>query len=255
MALAIEWEKPLDAETLDTTAAVARKNEIITGFLTTERKFPAFEIKVEADQAEAPSVQNSALSVVDFIRSNPAGKIEWALSLRPDFFSCNCTVYDRWADVKPQALRVLGIVAGTALDRGNRIKAVGLQYSDSFKWLASDKGALKEVLRVGTPSLPAAAIDRPYLWHSHNGWFSPAAGGRRLLTVINVDYGEEPPDRVLRIHGQHKIETQSFEDASKLMPLALTDLDEVADNLHSSNKGILREILSDAALNLIGMGT
>lgn len=249
MALAVEWAKPLDRETVEEAAQIARSDEMISTFLPTERTFPGFEIKVEKDGA---SVDPKGISVFDFLRTDIAGRQEWALSLRPEFFSCNCTVYDRWVNVKPRAVSLLKRIATGALNRGNVIQAIGLQYSDAFRWNIDDAEAMQELLRNDSPLLSKSIFTHKSLWHTHNGWFSAAPDGRRMLNTLNIDLTNESSDRVIKINGQHRMQAVAFDDASSRI-LTIDELDTIADLLHSSNKRVLQKLLSDSALQLINM--
>lgn len=249
MALAIEWSKPLESHVLTEIAAVARANQEFRDFFPAERAFPGFEIKMTADGA---SFDRAGFNIVDFLRSNIAGQQEWSFSMRPEFFSCNCTVYDRWANVKPRAISLLSQLAQLALERGSAIQAVGLQYSDAFRWNIDNKEALSQLFRQDSPLLPSSIFSREMLWHSHNGWFSAAPDGHRLLNVVNIDSLDELPNRVIRINGQHRMQAVAASDGTAL-PIELNLLDSAAELLHKSNKVVLQDLLSDLALELIHM--
>lgn len=249
MALAVEWAKPLDGETVEDAAKIARTDEEIASFFPTERTFPGLEIRVSEDGA---SVEQKGVSVFDFLKTAADGRQEWALSLRPEFFSCNCTAYDRWGNVKPRAVSFLKRIAAVALSRGNVIQAVGLQYSDAFRWAAADAEAMQELLRDDSSLLPKSIFSRKSLWHAHNGWFSVAPDKHRLLNVVNIDLIDESPDRVIKINGQHRMQAVAFDDGSPLI-LDIDELDSIAELLHITNKLVLQEVLSDSALQLINM--
>jgi uncharacterized protein (TIGR04255 family) len=250
MALAIEWAKPLDRETVEDAAKIARTDKEIATFFPTERTFPSFEIRVAEDGA---SVDKKGLNVSDFLKTDAGGRQEWALSLRPEFFSCNCTVYDRWVNVKPRAVSFLKRIAAGALNRGNVIQAIGLQYSDVFRWGSDDAEAMQELLRHDSPLLPQSIFTHKSLWHTHNGWFSAAPDGHRMLNTLNIDLTIESHEQVIRINGQHRMQAVAFDDASS-QNLAIDELDIIADHLHMSNKLVLQNLLSDSALQLINMG-
>jgi uncharacterized protein (TIGR04255 family) len=249
MALAVEWTQPIDGAALAAAAEAFRQNEPLSKLLSAEKRFPGFSVRIESQSA---SVVPNGMEVVDFTQTLPDGRVAWTLSLRPEFFSCSCVVYSRWAEVRPLAVSLLEPVAAVALKHGSMIRAVGLQYSDAFRWDKTDTGAIHEVLRVGSNLLPSSVFGRPSLWHTHNGWFSSDSEGRRVLNNVNIELTEEQDVRVLRLNGQHRIQAVSFADSSDI-PLKLDAIARIADTLHLENKRALQAVLSDGALHMINM--
>ena len=148
MALAVEWEQPIDGAGLASAANIFRNNASLFKLLPIEKKFPGFAVRIENLTA---SVVADNAEIVDFTQQSSEGLMTWGLSLRPEFFSCSCVAYTRWAEVKPFALQLLEPLAAFALEQGSKIRAVGLQYSDAFRWALSDTSAIREVLRDGMP--------------------------------------------------------------------------------------------------------
>lgn len=249
MALAVEWERPISAEAIGSVAQMVRDDQKLRTLLPVEKKFPGFEVKIENQVA---SVVPNNVEIVDFVQEEADGKQAWTLSLRPEFFSCACSVYTRWADVKPIALGLLEDVASPIKKDDAKIAAFGMQYSDSFRWLRANNFVLPQLIRDGSDLLPPSAMKRSSLWHSHNGWYSRCKTGHRILNAVNVELVEENDYCVLRINGQHRIQAVSFENGDG-QSLTLHDLDFAAEWLHAENKIALQNLLSDEALDLIGM--
>ena len=247
MALAVEWSHPLKADELISIAQSARKNETLMAFLPTEKRFPGFEVKIEE---QAASVVSSNVEIVDFIQNSPDGHQTWALSLRPEFFSCACSLYTRWAEIKPQTLKILKTVASAVNTSNSKIKAFGLQYSDTFKCKKEDGLLLNELIRKNSSIIPSSALRRKSLWHSHNGWYSNCESGHRVLNIFNIELVEDNELLILKINGQHRIQAIEFQTGTN-KELELDSIETFADQLHIENKLALQNLLSDYALELI----
>lgn len=249
MALAFEWEKPLDPEILNAAIASIRSDKSLMDFLPTEKTFPGFEFKLNGQDA---SVLPKNMEIVDFEKVSEAGRLAWSISVRPEFFSCSCGVYDSWANVKPIAIDLLYKMTKTVIHSGIKLQAIGLQYADVFRWNKSDEAALKDLLRVGSKYLPSSIFSNPSLWHTHNGWFSSSSDDYRILNLLNIDLVDEKDLLALKIHGQHRFQAISFEKNS-LKAINVNQASDILDVLHLENKVALMGILSDTALAVIGM--
>lgn len=249
VAVGIEWMEQVESDQLSAAADAFRSNAEAFKFLSTEKRLPAFQLRIENDVASLDPPGQAF--VLDFVRVGQGEKIEWALSLRPDLLSFTCSSYERWAQFKPLAIQILSACAPSIL-KSNSIKAIGLQYSDAFKWTSQEYSVFSEVLRADSNLLPASVHSRKSLWHSHNGWFSEGSKNRRLLNLVNVDTGKEDASLFLRIHGQHRLLPARFEDAGPTS-IGLDELPAILDELHRFNKLALQAVLNDAALNLIHM--
>ncbi len=249
MALAIEWSSPVDGDTLSESVTSFLQNSDLSARLPVVRRFPAFEVRIEDQSASV--VQNN-IEVVDFVQTNPDGSMAWTLSLRPEFFSCSCAAYTRWANVKPVLVELLKHVASIPAKKGARIGAIGLQYGDTFRWAKDDKDALSDLLRKDSGVFPANVLQYTNLWHSHNGWYSEDKVGNRVLNLVNLDLTDEGEQRALRVNGQHRLQSVRFSD-NQPIEISLDEIEDVADALHIENKRALQSVLNDEVLSMIGM--
>lgn len=247
MALAIEWKQPLSPLELADICKFALNDEERKNKFPIVKRFPGFEVKVDANQA---SVIDNNFEIVDFVRFNDKDVQELTLSIRPDFVSCSCSIYTKWSEIKPLLLHsILLILRGVNLTE-KKIGAIGMQYTDSFKWLKTNDFVLKSLIRTDTPILPASFMSKDPLWHSHNGWYSKSSSKHRVLNIFNCDLVEENEYKVLKINGQHRMQSMSYDNQTEV-GLTIEDLDVASETLHYQNKLALQELLSDETLELI----
>jgi uncharacterized protein (TIGR04255 family) len=250
MAWAIEWSDGLSPETMAAMLSHYDGSEHLKSTLPQKRDIPL--LRISFDGGKTPSGPSATTSNgADFAQFQRDGSIAWAVSLRQQFISCNCGVYDRWASTKDEAYRLLAGFVEIALKRKATIKVVGLQYQDAFycKGKAVDVNEVRRVVRLPNPWLPEAALNHPYLWHVHQGWFSTSPTKARVLNKLNIDLREEGDKIALRIDGQHRSD-MSFADADPNNK-GSTEFDGAVgewEHLHASNRRLLDCLLTDDML-------
>lgn len=249
MAIGIEWETQLDADGLQKLDAIYKGSPTISNFLPDVAPVRSLVFQFGATASAAPQDQSSGF---DARRVNQDGNIIWSLSVRPDFLACNCMEYDRWATVKPRAMALLTPLLDAALNCGNKIKAIGLQYQDAFNINGSiDSELVRTLFRENSKLLPLHLFGIPSLWHSHQGWFSASPTNRRVLNNLNLDVLEQNSNHIVKINGQHRVFAVS-PNGKNSMPIGPQDVEHILDFLHAKNKDVLRDILSESVLKQIG---
>lgn len=254
MAIGVEWATPLDDAELQKLQDVYNATSEIAKFLPSHAPVRSFMLQIGLP-GNSPSsfVPEDRAGGFDLKRFDTNGSVLWALSVRPDFISCNCMAYDRWATVKPQSVELLHPFLTAAMNCGHEIKAVGLQYQDAFTIEGGlDNAALQSLFRQDSPLLPTHLLAMPSLWHSHQGWFSVSPKNRRVLNNVNLDLLEQTPNHLARINGQHRVFSVTH-DGKETCLIEQEDLEQVLDFLHEENKKVLRGILSDKMLDQISL--
>lgn len=267
MAIGVEWGmQPLDDAQIASLQAVYEANTDIKAILPTLTQVQAFVIQsVNQFGVAAPdgSVQLEPKNVTppQFITRNGGfdlkhfdtkGKIAWVASIRPDFISVNCTAYDRWKNVKPQALAILQPFVDAAMAQGAKINAIGLQYQDAFRLLdGTSPAATGELFRKNGRYLPLHLFDQPSFWHCHQGWFSKAPDERRVLNNIATEVADVNGTHFARIGGQHRL-FATLTDGLTPKPITSGEIDQILQCLHDENIDVINGILSDGALKAIG---
>jgi uncharacterized protein (TIGR04255 family) len=252
MALGVEWSAPLSDEVLSRLVAVYSARPDIAGFLPGKKHLQGLSIRMEGPETQ---LSTGTSSLVDFTRSRPDGSVEWAISLRPDFISCNTSAYVGWKAAKPRLIGLLRPFVEVAVSLGASIQAIGLQYLDTFRWPQSDGNRVEEILSRQSAWVPVRCFQQPFLWHVHQGWFTEAPQGRRVLNNLNIDLQHEDGDTklvALKIHGQHRLQAVGFKSLSQTS-IHEAELESAADMLHQMNKDALAELLTPAIIKRIGL--
>jgi uncharacterized protein (TIGR04255 family) len=203
------------------------------------------------DPAASAIQLGSADDLVDYVCLDEAGLPDFTVSIRPDFFSCSSKSYTSWRVTKPQLLKRLLPFVGAALEKQAVMQAIGLQYTDVFRWSKEFGDLVDEVVRRDTPLLPSSIFERKSFWHVHQGWFSSGHRSLRVLNIVNIDFVEQGEDLAIRINGQHKVQARNFDGTPSL--LSVDDAIEGLDDLHVVNKEVLSSLLTPATLQRIGM--
>ena len=267
MAIGIEWAThPLLDEQLTALQAVYEAEPEIKAFLPNLAPMKEFlfegahqfgmsddsgELSKDSRQVTTPQfiARNGGF---DLQRLDKQGSISWALSVRPQFISVNCTVYDRWQKVKPQALKILRPFVDKAMNVGATISAIGLQYQDAFLLLdGPSPQTTAQLLRKNGPYLPTHIFEQPSFWHCHQGWFSTSPNERRVLNNVATEISEANGAQYARIGGQHRVFALAA-DGRIPRPFSASEIEEALDFLHDENIRVINGILSDDALRAIG---
>lgn len=266
MAIGIEWAMPpLDDTQIASLQAVYEANTDIKAFLPTLEPVQAFvfqgvgqfgaalgeNLQSEPNNATPPQFI-ARKGGFDLQRFDTKGKVAWVASIRPEFISVNCTAYDRWMNVKPQALAILRPFLDAAMVKGAKVNAIGLQYQDAFRLLdGASPAATGELFRKNGKYLPMHLFEQPSFWHCHQGWFSKAPDERRVLNNVATEVADINGTHFARIGGQHRIFATSV-DGLTPMPISAGEVDQILQCLHDENIGVINGILSDGALIAIG---
>lgn len=267
MAIGIEWGMPhLDDAKIASLQAVYEANTDIKEFLPTLVPVKAFVIQgvnpfgvAAPDESMQPDPKNitppqftARNGGFDLQRFDTEGNVVWSASIRPEFISVNCAEYDRWKNVKPQALAILRPFLDAAIDRGAKVNAIGLQYQDAFRLLDGvSPAATGELFRKNGKYLPMHLFEQPSFWHCHQGWFSKASDERRILNNVATDVTDVNGSHFARIGGQHRMLATSV-DGLTPMPIIAVEVDQILQFLHDENIDVINGILSDGALKAIG---
>jgi len=250
MALAVEWDRPLVPEALAKMEDTYRQSEDLRRLLPGIERIQGMSLRFGDDGTTVTNPESGGLQLTQI---GDSGKVVLTVSVRPDLIACNCLDYDRWNTVKPKAIEVLTPLVECGLIAGHLIRAVGLQYQDSFRVQTSEPlVAARQMFREGSPWLSPHAWTTDGAWHVHQGWFSLATSGRRVHNLLNVDFIAEIDCCVVRINGQHRIQAVD-KNGSEPRPLDLDDISEALDGLHLDNKIALRKLLSDRVCSQIGL--
>jgi len=267
MAIGVEWAAPtLDDAQLALLQKVYEENTAVKAFLPMLAPMQAFifqgmkqfgvaspdgNVKITPQNVAPPQfiTRNGGF---DLQRFDPSGKAAWVVSIRPEFISVSCFAYDRWRNVKSQALAILQAFVEAAMAEGATIAAIGLQYQDAFKLRDGASPAVSgELFRNDGKFLPTYLFEQPSFWHCHQGWFSAAPDARRILNNVATEMADVNGTHFVRIGGQHRVHAIAL-DGTKPIPINAGEIDAILQCLHEENIKVVNGILSDGALKAIG---
>lgn len=266
MAIGVEWvAPPLDDAQLTALKAVYEGNHAIKDFLP--RLAPMQALMIQGGGQFGVADENGNLKLeppnaapqfvarnggFDLQRFDAKGNFTWVASVRPEFISVNCTAYDRWKNVKPQALSILMPFVDAAIAKGAKINAIGLQYQDAFRLTeGASAAATSELFRKGGEYLPSHIFEQPTYWHCHQGWFSKTPEERRVLNNVATEVADIGGTQFARIGGQHRVFALSVDGLTE-KAIEAKDIDATLQYLHDENIKVINGILSDGALKAIG---
>lgn len=184
-----------------------------------------------------------------FSRLGPAGPTR-VLEVHRNRMVGQVNDYTRWDPVWKEVGSWFSAV-GPILGK-RQITHVGLQYNDVFHWRGAPESLdLKQVFKEDSSLLPGNIFKLQGLWHSHHGYFLEQSTpvSHRLLENVNVSMLEELGQRSIVISTVHKAEVAGMWGWEKMSE----HVDALMANLHSRNKAVLRELLSDDAARSIGL--
>lgn len=206
-----------------------------------------------------PTPASSGPSPVGFQRFLPTGEVAESLMCDPNSIIYVSHDYTAWTEVEPKLLSIFDRLLKHYSREIPAVREVKLQYLNEFRGgtIRSDVGS---VVRPGSRWIPAFADGQTEPWHSHVGLFLSQSGNRRDLVNVNADlkhqrFGGELSERD---HLQILILTAAFYNVIGKPPLVLTPtttmsvLHTVLDELHTLEKTVLREVITDEYLTKMG---
>jgi uncharacterized protein (TIGR04255 family) len=241
-AFALEWPVELtEAELL----AIAGAHEKLKASLPTSTPLQTVTFQVVSGQPGSTSTSGPAGHT--FSRQGPAGTAR-ALEVQRNRAVGQVNDYTRWAPVWKEVKNWFSTIGSIIGDR--QITHVGLQYNDVFHWRGDpDSLDLKKVFSENSTLLPRNVFTLKGLWHSHHGYFVDRLKpvNHQLLENINVNLQDELGQRSIVITTVHKALVADIRGWDQMS----TKIDELMEDLHSRNKDILKNLLSDEAAKSI----
>lgn len=244
-AIALEWQGELSDQTL------------LRIYSLSEKLKPSFD-KVELQKLmminladSGASKHTDGLGGVQFQKITSLGTASRQLVVSRS----NCTFvvhdYSRWVTMLEDAIRCLQLILPIIL-ADKAVSAVGLQYTDAFTW-KEDPAALdmKDVFRRDTGLVPAHALDLKHLWHSHHGYMESVTEPvqHTLTNNVNVTVQDVSGERMIQIITTHRA---ALEKPIRLSTSSYFDVvASIENHLHSRNKSLLSQLLSDEAADKI----
>ncbi len=203
-------------------------------------------------------LQQAHESGVVLQRFTANGRADWVLRASGNQVVVVCSDYSKWVDVEAKAMRLMYSAVQSVRHEANPIQVVMMQFVDKFVYegVPADY-SLDDVFRSDSPFLTAFSKTAGLQWHVFQGWFADNGetkplGTGQALNVLNIASSIQPDGNLTTTIDHTTQFTVGAGDA-----LLFTTADKLNTHfafLHNQNKYILRNVLSDKQLEVIGLG-
>jgi len=184
---------------------------------------------------------------------NDDGRPAWTLRIERNSIVVLCNQYERWEDVSSKAIDHIKAAIAFLNSDNNAFVSLIHQIVDRFVTADKDEYDIRQVFNTQSPYLTNQVLNSGKLWHVYQGWFETKQEFRgQLLNVLNLSTSENPTNLSI---------TTSVDHAAHLrfdLPKAIEDLDDqfirkAFNELHETNKYIIRNLLNENQLQTIGL--
>jgi len=216
---------------------------------------PHTEMVVKITELEK-QITNNTLGGLSLLQTDAMGNKIWELEINKNAIIVTCHKYTRWDPVFEQTkIYLREIIDG--IEQDISIRGLTLEYIDEFTVLDNSNNSWKEELfLIDTKYLPRHIFELTDPWHSHHGFFlsGKKALNNRILINLNIEYvvSNEEIYRLI-IRSQHRSLMEN------IIPFNSENVDSLIDEAmvenHKINKELLRNLLSESALQSINMGS
>lgn len=197
-----------------------------------------------------------------FQRFAANGEIACSLWCDQDSITLTLREYDRWHSVLPKLVDTFASIAPAYMAEVPAIRLFSLQYLNEFRAKTPSVQSAAELFRTGSKWISPFAYESNEPWHCHVGQFISTMENFRYLVNINCDvaptvFAQE--QRVLN-HAKVLILSACHYDVPGFGPLIaqVEDIRETIEsgfnNAHQVEKGLLKELISDNYLAIMGEG-
>lgn len=232
--------------------AEKRLDEALTarGYLPGREQAQSFSVIVGGSEPPAHLTRFEA---------QPNGTYAWSMHLQGPFLFVGCHQYTRFDQVWERA-RDLLLLGLEAIGETYAIATVTHQVVDRFVYNFSEaqqpreEYQMDEVLRRDTPYLTPKAWESGLLWHVHQGWFDQPRNGKPHLHQLHISNNELVPNLQYATIIDHRV-TARPQDELSAFDKSRDSMDEIFRDLHTHNKLLMGELLSDAMQKIVGLRT
>jgi uncharacterized protein (TIGR04255 family) len=257
VAFVLQFNRALDQEELDSIIELQQK------FGDEFSKFDSMQ-GVTLQVGTPAFMQQASRNGVQFQRLDESGKLLWMVRAVNNAVVVNCFEYTRWRDVWPAAQKYLTTIANAVVSDSLRVNVALLQITDKFVYdQLPEPYDVRDVFRVESSYLPANVASSGLPWFMHQGW---AVGINDGMTFEGATLGNSLTVATSLLND---VLTSVIDHAGQIvfdknhLPSGIFEDDEGADNrfmtsvfcdlLKPNNKTIVRSLLNDEQLNIIGL--
>ena len=211
----------------------------------------------QADLNSPPPTANmsSGLAIYNFTDDDD---IVEQISMTRDALNFRTFRYIRWNPFIERAMALLNELLPLMTSK-SEYASTQLEYVDRFECRCGDDVLpAKEILRDNSPYIPPLSQSADDLWHSYCGRFERLDERTRRLINVRLDYNEDGAEasktRVLNIVTMlmDTINQDGFEPTDR-RSINMEFIQKAANSQHVTLKDILRSIISQEAVERIGL--
>ena len=192
----------------------------------------------------------------------PDGNVEWLLSIESNRISSHCLRYNGWPEVWSKQQRFIKAAFNHIGLVPVALSSAGMKWIDQFLHTGTvEEYRADDLLRKKSPYLHERAFSSGPRWHCHTGWFdAQLTKDYEVLNQLNVNSGlvNVRGNQRLAVTIDHttQLRAETTEQLSAFAPGGkepLTALSGLMETLHRANKDVLRNLLTDVALDRVGL--
>jgi len=221
-----------------------------------KKEFPSFNIMsnvsftFKQNLNGQPVVENPSSGIpngVLFQKFRGDGKVEWSLQVIGNQIIVNCCNYTRWDEVWEKAKKNIIRIISILENKSNKVAFICLQVMDKFIHNDIESYSYEDIFDEDSHFLNNHIKECDYFWHIHQGWFENKE--KSQLNIINITTGAENGNVITLLDNNQRIifENGMYVEAFK------EKIDEVFPVLHENNKKLLKNLLSNVALERVGL--
>lgn len=252
-AFALDFVSELDISEVDTVqaAAIALHSEFSTPVVLQQKNKLEFKFEPGTSGSSTSSTEANGF-VLQRPSSIPNAPLRLINVTRTGILIA-INDYTRWNKFKGDIDKYLSILL-KPIDSQKAIASIGLQVNDVFLW-KSDPVDLKldEVFTKDNPYIASNALKISSLWHSHHGYLIDQTEPIKYKQLDNINVSRTEVDGVphIQILTSHRVTFS--EPLYKFWSVNKTNFLKILDNLHDSNKLVLRSLLTQTVQDKISL--
>ncbi|OWQ56435.1 hypothetical protein CEE60_02880 [Stenotrophomonas maltophilia] len=163
--------------------------------------------------------------------------------------------YRGWPFSRDGALERLQPVLSLLGDGVLELGAVGLAYHDVFLTDKATDYRSESVFRADTPLLAPFIIKQGATWRYWVDWIeqAPAVSSWRNRAALSIDVGNRNDDDGGKIHVTEVVHRQRLSPSQDGAKVSEKDLSSMWDQAHSDNRSLMKRLITDEMLELVGL--
>ncbi|MCB4763525.1 MAG: TIGR04255 family protein [Sulfurovum sp.] len=200
-------------------------------------------------------ITSDALGGLSLLKVDGHGNKIWETVINKDTIIVTCYRYTRWNEIFEKAKNYVKEILNL-IDKDLKITGLTLEYIDEFTVLNnSDNRWKKELFLEDTKYLPSHIFEVTNPWHSHHGFFFNGNEllNQKILINLNIEYvitNQSIHNLVIRSQQRSLLDSAIDLNQSKID----TSINAAMVENHKINKNLLRDLLSEGALQSINLG-